>query len=50
MQFNPTTYSVDEGGQLVFIVELSSPADRDVTVEFTTTDGSATGSNMHKLL
>ena len=43
VQFNPDVYSVDEGGQVVFMVELSSPADREVTVDFTTVDGSATG-------
>ena len=43
MQFNPATYSENEGDQVVFMLELSSAADRAVTVDFTTVDGSATG-------
>ena len=41
VQFDPATYSVTEGGQAALELVLSSPADRDVTVEFTTVDDSA---------
>ena len=41
MEFDPTTYSVTEGGQAALEIVLSGPADRDVTVEFTTVDDSA---------
>ena len=43
MEFDPPTYSVDEGVQVEFMIRLSTPADRDVTVDFTTVDDSATG-------
>ena len=43
VQFAPATYSVNEGEQVMFMVVLSGPADREVTVEFATSDGSATG-------
>ena len=43
VQFNPATYSENEGDQVVFMLELSVAVDRDVTVDFTTVDGSATG-------
>ena len=45
VQFNPDVYSVNEGEQVVFMVELSSPADREVTVQFATVDGSAMGTS-----
>ena len=41
--FDPTTYTVNEGEQVSIGVVLSTSADRDVTVTFTTNDGSATG-------
>ena len=43
VQFDPATYSSNEGEQVEFIIVLSSPAVRNVTVDFTTVDGSATG-------
>ena len=41
VQFDPVSYSVTEGGQAALILVLSGPADREVTVEFTTEDDSA---------
>ena len=41
VEFDPATYSVTEGGQAALELVLSGPADRDVTVEFTTVDDSA---------
>ena len=43
VEFDPPIYSVDEGSRVDFIIRLSTPADRDVTVDFTTVPGSATG-------
>ena len=43
VQFQPSTYIVDEGEQVVFRIILSSASDSDLTVEFNTVDGSATG-------
>ena len=47
MQFDPAIYSVNEGDQVVFMLELSSPADRAVTVDFTTVDGSAMSTSLY---
>ena len=43
--FNPTLYSADEdAGEVVFIVENGNPnSERDVTVQFSTLDGTAGG-------
>ena len=43
VQFNPSSYSVSEGGQVQLVVVLSLPADRDLTMNFTTVSGTATG-------
>ena len=43
VQFNPDEYTITEGGQVAFMVELSDTVDRAVTVQFTTVDDSATG-------
>ena len=43
VQFDPASYSVTEGGQAELVLVLSGPADRDVTVQFTTVDDSAVG-------
>ena len=42
--FNPTNYTVseDEGG-VTFFIEKQGTSERDVTVSFSTVDGSATG-------
>lgn len=47
VQFDPATYSVTEGEEVVFMIILSGPADRDVTVEFMTMDDSARGNYYH---
>ena len=41
VQFVPDTYQVTEGEMVQFTIQLSDPADRPVTVRFTTMDGSA---------
>ena len=43
--FNPTLYSADEdAGEIVFIVQNGNPnSERDVTVQFSTLDGTAGG-------
>ena len=46
MRFDPATYSTNEGEQVGFTIVLSSSADRDVTVDFTTVDGSAKGMSL----
>ena len=43
LQFNTIEYSVNEGGAIEFMLELSGPADRQVTVLLTTFNGSALG-------
>lgn len=43
VQFQPSAYVVNEGEQVVFRVVLSSASDSDMTVEFNTVDGSASG-------
>ena len=43
VQFDPETYSVTEGGEASIRAVLNFEAERDVTVEFNTRDGSATG-------
>ena len=40
---SPETYNVNEGEDAVVMITLSSEADREVTVEFNTQDGSAEG-------
>ena len=41
--FDETSYSADEGQDIVFTVVLSGEADMDVTVEFFTGDDTAIG-------
>ena len=41
VQFDPVDYQETEGDDVEFMIRLSSPADRDVTVVFTTMDGTA---------
>ena len=50
--FNPTLYSVEEdSGVVVFVVENRNPdMEREVTVQFTTIEGTATGTNYILLL
>ena len=43
VQFNPTTYVVQEGQSVAFMLELIGTALIDTEVEFTTADMSATG-------
>ena len=43
VQFDPTSYSVTEGDQASLTAVLSFAASRDVTVDVSTVDGSATG-------
>ena len=47
--FAPLVYSVDEGaGVVTFTVQNRNPdLEREVTVQFTTTDGTATGILIH---
>ena len=42
-QFDPTTYTVSEGTAINILITLSFVADRDVTVDFATVDGTAIG-------
>ena len=39
VNFDPTTYSVMEGSSVVITAMLNNPADRDVSVDFTTVPG-----------
>ena len=42
--FNPTNYTVSEDeGRVTFFIEKQGTNERDVTVSFSTVDGSATG-------
>ena len=41
VNFVPTTYSVKEGDAVELVAMLNIPADRDVSVEFTTMPGTA---------
>jgi hypothetical protein len=41
VQFDPTNYAVTEGNQASITAVLSNPADRDILVAFSTTDGTA---------
>ena len=43
VQFNPVSYAVTEGEQAAVTAVLNFVADRNVTVDFTTSDGSALG-------
>ena len=43
VNFNPTTYSVIEGNQVKLSVFLNASSYRDVTIKFTTIDGTAGG-------
>ena len=48
VNFNPVSYMVDEGDSTQLIVELSSPADRDVAVDVTLNSGTAIGEDLNK--
>ena len=43
VEFDPVTYSVNEGERAFIVAVLNFAADRDVTVDFATSDGSAQG-------
>ena len=43
VKFVPASYEVTEGEIVTFNVSLSSKSDSNVTVDFTTLDGSASG-------
>ena len=43
VQFDSVSYTVDEGNETIITALLNFIADRDVTVDFTATDQSATG-------
>lgn len=43
VQFDPTTYSITEGEQASIVAVLSTEADRAVSVDFNTVDGTALG-------
>jgi hypothetical protein len=43
VRFDPIEYNVPEGDQVSLTVRLNSPADREVTVDVSTTDGTASG-------
>lgn len=43
VRFQPVTYTVTEGEQAFIMAVLNFVADRDVNVDFTTSDDSATG-------
>ena len=46
VEFDPAIYSVNEGEQVSVSVILNFIADRDVTVNLATSDGSATGTTL----
>ena len=50
MNFDPTTYSVTEDESAELSVFLSTQSDHDVTVQFSTVDGSATGNYKTKIV
>ena len=43
VQFVPGTYSTTEGGQVAMMLQLIGAVNRAVTINFATTDGTATG-------
>jgi hypothetical protein len=43
VSFIPTDYTVTEGNQVSITAFLTVPADRDLTIDFTTSDGTAIG-------
>ena len=45
VQFEPATYSVQEGGRANLVAVLNREADRSVSVSFNTQDGTAEGKN-----
>ena len=45
VQFEPATYSVQEGGRTNLVAVLNREADRSVSVSFNTQDGTAEGKN-----
>jgi len=45
VDFNPVSYMLSEGDATQLIVELSFPADRDVSVDVTLNPGTAIGEN-----
>ena len=48
VQFDPIVYNVEEGGTASLRAVLNVPADRDVSVDFITSDGTATGMAVKK--
>ena len=46
VNFVPTTYQVTEGSSVQITAMLNNPADRDVTVDFTTVPGTALDSQL----
>ena len=48
VEFDPVTYPVNEGEQAFIIAVLNFAADRDVTVDFATSDSLADGNQFHK--
>ena len=48
VNFDPTSYSVDEGGQASLRLVLSTPSTSEITVQVVTSDGTAVGQfSMH---
>jgi len=43
VSFDPDSYTVNEGGSAMVRVTLSSPSEEEVTVQVSTTGGTATG-------
>ncbi len=45
--FDPTTYTVAEGGSVTSTVRLSVPSTREITVDVSSSSGTASGLCMH---
>ena len=43
VNFDPTSYSVNEGGQASLRLVLSTPSTSEITVQVVTSDGTAVG-------
>lgn len=41
--FSESSYSATEGNSMMFVLELTGEAEKEVTVEFSTSDDTATG-------
>ena len=50
VQFEPATYSVQEGGRVNLVAVLNREADRNVSVSFNTQDGTAEGKQLTEQL